>query len=155
MDVGVQPVAELVALVNDWGTLPREVGARAAPARLGLGPGPGPVAVADRLHAVFAAPDDAERARLISDMLAETRVRPVAGAAAWAVDDPASALLASAALALREQLAADPGRLGVCADDRCADVYVDVSPGGHRRFCSTTCQTRSRVAAFRRRRRES
>jgi predicted RNA-binding Zn ribbon-like protein len=147
-------IAELVALVNDWGTLPTRVGAREAPAAK-----PAMTAAADRLHAVFAAAGGAERARMVNAMLAETAVRPEVaqdgGAlrAGWSVVKPSAALLASAALAVREHLAAHPDRLGVCADGQCADIYVDVSPAGHRRFCSTTCQTRTRVAVFRERRR--
>ncbi len=161
VSVRVQPMAlpELVALVNDWGTLPRRVGSRVAPS-----PGPGrrsagAIAVADRVHAVFTAADPAGRTRLVNAMLAEVAVRPEltqeagAVAAAWSVPEPQSALLASAALALREHLAAHPDRMGVCADRQCADVYVDASPAGHRRFCSVTCQNRTRVAAFRARRR--
>lgn len=156
--VRVQPLdpAGLVALVNDWGTRPREVGAREAP-----GPSAGEVAVADRLHAVFAAADDAERARMVSTMLAETSVRPELAqedgvlVAGWSVPEPGDARLAAAALGLRAHLAAHPDRVGICADRQCADVYVDASPAGHRRFCSVTCQNRTRVAAFRERRRSA
>ena len=52
--------------------VPRQVGARTAPVEDAA-----PMtAVADRLHAVFAAADSAERARLVNAMLAETAVRP-------------------------------------------------------------------------------
>jgi predicted RNA-binding Zn ribbon-like protein len=64
------------------------------------------------------------------------------------------ALLAAALLALRAQLCdEDPGRLGVCVDGGCADIYIDVSPAGRRRFCSVTCQNRARAAKYRRSRR--
>ncbi len=144
--------------MNDWGTRPRQVGDRSAPPPAAVPDGTGPAgatAVADRLHAVFAAADGRERARLVSAMLAETAVRPglTQDAAAWSVPERPAVLLAAAALALREQLAAHPDRMGVCADRQCADVYVDASPAGHRRFCSVTCQNRTRVAAFRERRR--
>jgi predicted RNA-binding Zn ribbon-like protein len=160
MSVRVHPLAmpELAALVNDWGTLPRQVGHRAAP--LDQAGDTGVIAVADRLHAVFATSDSAERMRLVNAMLAETTVRPDltqddgALVAGWSVPERGAALLASAALALREHLAAHPDRVGVCADRQCADIYVDTSPAGHRRFCSPTCQTRTRVAAFRERRRK-
>jgi predicted RNA-binding Zn ribbon-like protein len=151
------PLPELVSLVNDWGTRPRQIGNRTEPP-----PTPDSAAasaVADRLHAVFTAADPAERARLVTAMLTEAVVRPELAeadgglVAAWQVPDPGAALLASAALALREHLAAHPERIGVCHDRQCADVYVDASPGGHRRFCSLTCQNRARVAAFRERRR--
>jgi predicted RNA-binding Zn ribbon-like protein len=53
---------------------------------------------------------------------------------------------------VRAQLAEhDPQRLGTCAARGCGDAFVDTSPGAHRRFCSVTCQSRERVAAFRRR----
>jgi hypothetical protein len=153
MSVSVSPLpaAHLVTLVNGWGARPLQVGNRDTPAQ------PEESAVADRLFAVFAA-DPPERARLVSAMLTDTMVRPQlieAGGrytAAWSVPEPRFARLAAAALGLREHLLAYPERLGVCADRQCADVYVDVSRAGHRRFCSTTCQTRTRVAAFRKRR---
>jgi predicted RNA-binding Zn ribbon-like protein len=71
---------------------------------------------------------------------------------AWLVDDASQATRASAALALREQLSGHPGRVGTCADRQCADVYVDLSPAGRRRFCCLTCQNRARAEAFRKRR---
>jgi predicted RNA-binding Zn ribbon-like protein len=119
------------------------------------------ITVADRLHAIFADDDAAGRAAAVTAMLAEAGVRPEltiaqdALAASWCVPRESDALLASAALALREQLAAKPERLGVCHDRHCADVYVDASPAGHRRFCSLTCQNRSRVASFRERKRRA
>lgn len=71
----------------------------------------------------------------------------------WRVPRREDALLASALVTLRAQLGEhDPGRVGICASTTCADVFVDASPAGHRRFCSVTCQNRERVAAFRRRR---
>ena len=44
-------------------------------------------------------------------------------------------------------------RLGTCAGTRCADAYADLSPAGHKRFCSLNGQNRNRVAAFRAKRR--
>jgi hypothetical protein len=136
------PMAELVELVNEFGTRPREGDGRFLP--------PGELTpLADELHPVFAATDPATRAALVTELLDRSGVRPVlAGvAAAWTVDDPAQRLRAAAALALRQH----PDRIGVCADPQCADVYVDSSPAGRRRFCCLTCQNRSRTAAFRRR----
>lgn len=40
-------------------------------------------------------------------------------------------------------------RFGVCADDRCGNVYLDTSSNNCRRFCSERCATRSHVAAHR------
>jgi hypothetical protein len=160
------PIATLVALVNDWGTRPRQVGHRAQPPRSTLPGHAGAVSpaqaigVADRLHAVFATAEPAERAAAVNAMLAETDVRPELAptghtmTAAWRVRRQRDALLASAALALRDHLAAHPDRMGTCADRQCADIYVDASPAGHRRFCSVTCQNRTRVAAFRQQKRD-
>ena len=146
---------ELVGFVNEWGTLPRALDKRP--------PSDDRVrtALADELHPVFAATGPSERATLVTALLDRGRVRPVltdrAGEliAEWAVDDPAQAGRAAAALALRCHLTEHPGRIGVCADDQCADVYVDTSPAGRRRFCCLTCQNRARAAAFRRRGRDA
>ncbi len=44
-------------------------------------------------------------------------------------------------------------RCGVCADERCGNVYLDTSSNCCRRFCSERCATRSHVAAHRARKR--
>jgi predicted RNA-binding Zn ribbon-like protein len=44
-------------------------------------------------------------------------------------------------------------RFGVCADERCGNVYLDTSSNSCRRFCSERCATRSHVAAHRARKR--
>jgi predicted RNA-binding Zn ribbon-like protein len=100
-----------------------------------------------------------ERAARVTALLELTGVRPVLTVGddgrlvqAWLVEDPGQARRAAAALALREQLADRPGRIGVCADRQCADVYVDLSPAARRRFCCLTCQNRARAEAFRKRR---
>ncbi|MGI5240243.1 CGNR zinc finger domain-containing protein [Dactylosporangium sp. CA-139066] len=48
--------------------------------------------------------------------------------------------------------AGDADRLGTCHAPECGRVFVDVSKNGSRRFCTTTCQNRVKVTAFRRRR---
>ena len=40
-------------------------------------------------------------------------------------------------------------RFGVCAEERCGNVYLDTSSNCCRRFCSERCATRSHVAAHR------
>jgi hypothetical protein len=151
--IAVMPVAELVEFVNEWGSLPRALDDRPPSDDRTR------TALADALHPVFATSDVAERAGLVSALLERTGVRPIlAGhdgvlAEDWVVDDPRQTEMAAAALALRHHLAEHPGRIGVCADDQCADVYVDASPAGRRRFCCLTCQNRARAAAFRRRNR--
>ncbi len=42
-----------------------------------------------------------------------------------------------------------PSRLGVCADAKCTNVYVDTSPNQSRRYCSDRCSSRANVAAYR------
>ena len=176
----VEPMSPdvLVWLVNEWGSVPRAaVGQDEAPypdtgllAALLAGSGirscPPELLtsqalsqVADRLHRVFAAADLGERVGLLTWLLAETGVRPALDLAGgrpgetWLVDDARQALPAAAALTLRHQLAGhDPDRVGICSGRRCADAYIDFSPGGQRRFCSVTCQNRARVAAWRQRR---
>src|SRR5690606_7646341 len=44
-------------------------------------------------------------------------------------------------------------RFGVCADERCRNVYLDTSSNCCRRLCSERCATRSHVAAHRARKR--
>ncbi len=149
--VVMMPLAELVELVNERGTLPCALDGRSPGADAEL------TALADDLHPVFAASDDAARAALVTALLQATGVRPEVAVEdgtpveAWVVDDPALRRRAAAALALRHHLAVHPGRIGVCADRQCADVYVDTSPAGRRRFCCLTCQNRARAAAFRQR----
>lgn len=171
--VAPMPLPGLVALVNGWGSVPRKAaGEEGEPfpgrplllAQIGVRRNLIPrsnaalAAVADELHPVFAASSPAERVAVVNRLLATAAVRPalyVEGSAieaSWLVDDVRQALLAAAALALRSQLADQPpNRLGVCAGDRCVNAYVDISPSGQRRFCSVSCQNRTRVAAFRRR----
>ena len=176
----VEPMSPdvLVWLVNEWGSVPRTAaGEDEAPypdtgllAALLAGSGvrscPPELLtslalsqVADRLHRVFAAPGLGERVDLVTGLLAETGVRPALDLTegrpgeTWLVDDARQALHAAAALTLRHQLAGhDPARIGVCSGRRCADAYIDASPGGQRRFCSVTCQNRARIAAWRQRR---
>lgn len=154
----------LVWLVSEWGAVPRAAAREEDrpypdPAPFGAAAAGNLAEGADRLHRIFAAPDRTERVRLLATLLADTGVRPTLTLAgglpgeAWHVDDPRDALLASAALTLRHQLGShDPARVGVCTGQRCADAYIDASPGGQRRFCSVTCQNRARVAAWRQRR---
>jgi predicted RNA-binding Zn ribbon-like protein len=121
------------------------------------------VDLADALYPAFAVQDDDERAAVVTGLLERSAVRPVLLSngglhADWVVRDAAEHLFAAAAVALRLFLGAGTGagdRLGTCADQACADAFVDSSPGGHRRFCSTTCQNRARAASFRRRHRRA
>jgi predicted RNA-binding Zn ribbon-like protein len=45
-------------------------------------------------------------------------------------------------------------RLGVCADESCEGLVLDLSRNRSRRYCSIACGNRNSVAAFRARRAE-
>ncbi|ADB32925.1 protein of unknown function DUF1470 [Kribbella flavida DSM 17836] len=160
------PPATVVAVVNGWGSEPRRAGHRQE-----LPPLPDALLppwaeaddaglewAADRLFPIFASTDLTERAESLAAVLDRTKVRPTVRydaegfASPWLVE-PRHAVLAAAALTLRTQFAEhDPARVGLCSAGNCADVYIDVSARAHRRFCSVTCQNRTRTAAYRRRR---
>jgi predicted RNA-binding Zn ribbon-like protein len=169
--VSSMPLTALVDLVNGWGSTPRlEAGEQEWPYpahdrirdRLGVPSASVPetdealVAVADHLHPVFTVLDVASGATTVNTLLSSSGVRPALQHVGeqlregWVVDQAQYAVLAAAAVALRTHLAEyGVTRLGTCAGRRCADVYVDASPVGNRRFCSITCQNRARVAAYR------
>jgi predicted RNA-binding Zn ribbon-like protein len=71
---------------------------------------------------------------------------------------PADASLAcrvavETAMAMLDVVRADEtSRLGVCADDGCSGVVLDLSRNRSRRYCSTACGNRQAVAAYRARR---
>ena len=119
-------------------------------------------AVAAALRRVFtavAAGDTDTAARLVNVMLADTGARPHLDShdgEPWhlhfhgADDSPVMGWAAGCATGLAVVLGSDlHGRLGVCAAPRCDRVYVDISRNGTRRFCSTSCQSRVKAAAFR------
>ncbi|GAA2624688.1 CGNR zinc finger domain-containing protein [Dactylosporangium fulvum] len=65
-------------------------------------------------------------------------------------DDPVARIRAAVAGGLAVALCGAGGtRLGRCARQGCAIVYVDTSRNGRRRFCSTGCANRVNVAAHR------
>ena len=167
------PLDALVELVNGWGVEPRRAGARSEVPSLGdhvyragipaavadVLTDPDLVRFADTVFEVFAAVGTAARVAAVSSLLTSVDVRPDLAVTdgqvrrTWWVD-PHDALLAAALLTLRTQLCdEDPSRLGICVDGGCADIYIDGSPAGRRRFCSVTCQNRARAAKYRRSRR--
>jgi predicted RNA-binding Zn ribbon-like protein len=123
-------------------------------------------AYAVQMRRVFEATDAddlVEAARVLNKLLVRTGARPQLdplGAGGYHVHFHGSTdgldigwgagCATGLALAIGTDLA---GRLGICAADRCDRVYVDTSKNGTRRFCSTTCQNRTKTAAFRQRRR--
>jgi len=54
------------------------------------------------------------------------------------------------AMAMIDVIRADEtSRLGLCADDDCDGIVLDLSRNRSRRFCSTACGNRAAVAAYR------
>lgn len=119
-------------------------------------------AVAARLHEVFAAPDAATAARLLNVILADAAGAPrlsshdgtpwhlhldSADDASW--DEWFAASSAAALAGLLASRQAPPG--GLCAAAGCGRPFVHLGGGTPRRYCSTRCATRERVAAHRRR----
>ncbi|MFG2289825.1 CGNR zinc finger domain-containing protein [Streptomyces sp. NPDC048595] len=121
-------------------------------------------AAAARMAAILTESDTDRAAHAINALLAECGARPhlsrhgghpwhlhidrgeEAGWAEW--------FLASSALALAQVLT-EYGRApwGECAAARCGTLYLGTGPGSARRYCSTACASRERVAAHRRRKR--
>jgi predicted RNA-binding Zn ribbon-like protein len=62
----------------------------------------------------------------------------------------ATRIAVETAMAMVDVIRADEmSRLGVCADDECGGVVLDLSRNRSRRFCSTACGNRNAVAAYR------
>lgn len=70
---------------------------------------------------------------------------------AVADDGPlATRISVETAMAMIDLIRADEmSRLGVCADEDCDGVALDLSRNRSRRFCSTACGNRAAVAAYR------
>jgi predicted RNA-binding Zn ribbon-like protein len=65
----------------------------------------------------------------------------------------ATRIAVETAMAMIDVIRADElSRLGVCADEDCDGVVLDLSRNRSRRFCSTACGNRAAVAAYRARR---
>jgi predicted RNA-binding Zn ribbon-like protein len=70
-------------------------------------------------------------------------------------NDLATRVLVETAMAMVDVIRSDElSRLGVCADETCAGVVLDLSRNRSRRFCSTACGNRNAVAAYRARQRD-
>jgi predicted RNA-binding Zn ribbon-like protein len=66
----------------------------------------------------------------------------------------ATRIAVETALAMVDVIRSDEmSRLGICADDDCEGVVLDLSRNRSRRFCSTACGNRAAVAAYRARQR--
>ncbi len=70
---------------------------------------------------------------------------------AVAPDRPvADRIIVETAMAMIDVIRADElSRLGICADDDCLGLVLDLSRNRSRRFCSTGCGNRNAVAAYR------
>jgi predicted RNA-binding Zn ribbon-like protein len=63
-------------------------------------------------------------------------------------------IIVETAMAMIDVIRADEmSRLGMCADDACEGVVLDLSRNRSKRFCSVTCGNRAAVAAYRQRQR--
>ena len=59
-------------------------------------------------------------------------------------------IIVETAMAMIDVIRADElSRLGICADDDCDGLVLDLSRNRSRRFCSTACGNRNAVAAYR------
>jgi len=100
---------------------------------------------------------------LVNDMLAHARAVPRLvrhDEYDWhvhAIEDQrplATRIVVETAMAMIDVIRADEmSRLGICADDACHGVVLDLSRNRSKRFCSTTCANRNAVAAYRQRQR--
>jgi predicted RNA-binding Zn ribbon-like protein len=95
----------------------------------------------------------------VNDLLRDARALPQLvrhGDMDWhlhAVEDERpfeTRVVVETAMAMIDVIRADElSRLGVCADDECDGLVLDLSRNRSRRFCSTACGNRAAVAAYR------
>ncbi|MFF1501367.1 CGNR zinc finger domain-containing protein [Streptomyces sp. NPDC058316] len=118
-----------------------------------------------RMSGILAASDTDRAAVVLNEMLAECATAPRLSrhdGHPWHLHvdhhdaDWADWFLASSALALA-QILTEHGRAtwGECAASNCHNFYLGTGPGSPRRYCSTTCASRARVAEHRRRKGEA
>lgn len=115
-------------------------------------------AIRDRLRALLTATRD-EAVVLTNALLRETGALPQLvrhGDVDWHLhaveaDRPlAERILVETAMAMVDVIrAGETSRLGICADDDCVGVVLDLTRNRSRRYCSTTCSNRNAVAAYR------
>jgi hypothetical protein len=168
------PIGIVVEFVNEWGTVPQQVSPRPwrgypdadSPARRALRTvwprglkqsDDAEIALAcDLVYPVFAARGPEEMAERLEIGIVECGMTAHAGSGpegirvGWRTDRADRLLRAIFVASLLRHLTEAPGEpLGVCASPTCADVLVDRSPTHTKHFCSTRCQTRERVQAYR------
>lgn len=117
---------------------------------------------AERLRPVFTASDVDTAVRLVNALLDDSASKPYISRHdgrpphlhyASEHDDAVARVCALTAAGVAHLLCDDPQRLGHCGRSGCEVVYVDTSRNGRRRFCSTRCANRTRVAEHRDRQR--
>jgi predicted RNA-binding Zn ribbon-like protein len=162
IDVALLSTDQLVSLVNQFSEPTRRAAGR--PRRRAFPPWSEDWSVADveraadQLFGVFrSAPDQRQVALLLDRILQAATVHVSVDVLDGGVmrrhrtpSSEAAPAVAGALTLLQIIETAGVGRLGCCAATNCTDVFVDRSPGNNRRFCSTTCHTRERVARHRR-----
>jgi predicted RNA-binding Zn ribbon-like protein len=164
------PVPRLVELVNEYAPQTRAAAGEqddpypdlsARPDALGL-----PrartrdlVEIAEGLWLIFAAAQLSERTQRLNTLLEGCALAPSldeSGEIKWTSSrrDNRGLLLAACVAELLDA-AQRYGweRLGICTATDCADVYIDVTGRGSRRYCSHGCLNRARVRAYRSRQR--
>lgn len=110
------------------------------------------VSAANEVYEVFAADSDGRAYEVLNRILRSAAPSPIATARGtrWTVRNARHLVRGAMAVCLLEWLTSHGWqRLGRCHAVRCADVYADASPAGKRRFCSSTCLNRHKVAAHR------
>lgn len=110
------------------------------------------------LRELLTSPRD-EAVSIVNDMLTEAGALPQLvrhGSTDWHLhatenDRPLHTRMAvETAMAMIDVIRADElSRFGVCADETCNGLVLDLSRNRSRRFCSTACGNRAAVAAYR------
>lgn len=98
-------------------------------------------------------------AEMVNELLAESGTTPQLvrhGSWDWHLHgvandaDPATRIVVDTAMAMIDVVRDDEmSRLGICADETCEGIVLDLSRNRSRRFCSTACGNRNAVAAYR------
>jgi predicted RNA-binding Zn ribbon-like protein len=111
-----------------------------------------------RLRALFTADRD-DAVEIVNEMLREARALPQLarhGDFDWHLHavEPDRGLeeriMVETAMAMVDVIRMDEmSRFGICADDDCEALVLDLSRNRSRRFCSTACGNRNAVAAYR------
>lgn len=168
------PLHVVTDLINEWSSVPQQVSlkpwtgypSRESPFRTQFEQAWGAeaptvtdqeiVSAGDRLYPVFAEYGRSAGTDQLNSVLDELRPHPTiptdarAAGFEWRVARDEDRLLAALTIPIATLFAENRSpRIGICQAGNCADVFVDSSARRNRCFCSTRCQTRQRVRAFR------